>query len=164
MGNSNSKNDTAAASPQHPSVPTLRHMVTVRPMGSMTALDQAHSHYPSDTHRGAGVCTPMHRAPQRSPRGRDRIPSCCPPLASKAHICSVWAERLGEVRQKAGKRQRAAQWLNGKRGQLQDTYKLLLTRPFSTSRVVITIMRVFSCHTICQKSLTVASRQPWLAM
>lgn len=39
-----------------------------------------------------------------------------------------------------------------------------LTRPFSTSLVVMTMTRVFSCHTICQKSLTVASRQPWLAM
>lgn len=38
------------------------------------------------------------------------------------------------------------------------------TRPFSTSRVVMTMTRVFSCHVICQKSLTVASRQPWLAM
>lgn len=38
------------------------------------------------------------------------------------------------------------------------------TRPFSTSRVVMTMTQVFSCHTICQKSLTVASRQPWLAM
>lgn len=38
------------------------------------------------------------------------------------------------------------------------------TRPFSTSLVVMTMTRVFSCQTICQKSLTVASRQPWLAM
>lgn len=66
----------------------------------------------------------------------------------------------GEDGQKAGEREKAEQWLKGDR----DTSRLLLTRPFSTSRVVITIMRVFSCHTICQKSLTVASRQPWLAM
>lgn len=36
----------------------------------------------------------------------------------------------------------------------------VLTRPFSTSRVVMTITLVFSCHTICQKSLTVVARHP----
>lgn len=41
---------------------------------------------------------------------------------------------------------------------------LILTRPFSTSLVVMTITLVFSCHTICQKSLTVVARHPWVAM
>lgn len=37
---------------------------------------------------------------------------------------------------------------------------LILTRPFSTSLVVMTITLVFSCHTICQKSLVVVARHP----
>lgn len=41
---------------------------------------------------------------------------------------------------------------------------MILTRPFSTSLVVITITRVFSCQTICQKSLIVVARHPWVAM
>lgn len=46
----------------------------------------------------------------------------------------------------------------------EDSIELNPTRPFSTSRVVMTMTREFSCHVICQKSLTVASRQPWLAI
>lgn len=70
-------------------------MVAVRPRGWMAALGQTHSHYPSGTRRVAGVCTPVLRAPQCSAQGRDHTPSCRPALASKAHICSVWAKRAG---------------------------------------------------------------------
>lgn len=77
------------------------------------------------------------------------------------HTFALCGQRgQGEDGQKAGEREKADQWQKGER----DTSRLRLTRPFSTSRVVITIMRVFSCHTICHKSLTVVSRQPWLAM
>lgn len=40
----------------------------------------------------------------------------------------------------------------------------ILTRPFSTSLVVMTMTLVFSCHTICQKSFTVVAKHPWVAM
>lgn len=39
-----------------------------------------------------------------------------------------------------------------------------LTRPFSTSLVVMTMTLDPSCQTICQKSPTVVSRHPWQAM
>ena len=38
--------------------------------------------------------------------------------------------------------------------------KLVLTLPLSTSFVVMTMIREFSCHIIRQKSSTVAGRQP----
>lgn len=48
-------------------------------------------------------------------------------------------------------------WISGKKGCMDVA---ILTRPFSTSLVVITITLVLSCHTICQKSLTVVARHP----
>lgn len=42
--------------------------------------------------------------------------------------------------------------------------ELIPTFPLSTSFVVITITRVFSCHTMCQKSPMVLGRQPCVAI
>ncbi len=42
--------------------------------------------------------------------------------------------------------------------------EFLLTLPFSTSLVVITMTLVFCCQIILQKSLTMLGRHPWVAM